>query len=69
MEPHNPSGSSVSGLTLAALGVVFGDIGTSPLYAMKEVFSGHHPMAPTPANVLGGLSLIRRVHLAGRQPW
>lgn len=46
-------------LTLAALGVVYGDIGTSPLYAMREVFaSEHHPVAITPDNVLGVLSLI-----------
>ncbi|GAB4059647.1 potassium transporter Kup [Uliginosibacterium sediminicola] len=46
-------------LTLAALGVVFGDIGTSPLYAFKEAFiSVHHPMAVTQGNVLGLLSMI-----------
>jgi KUP system potassium uptake protein len=44
-------------LTLGALGVVYGDIGTSPLYALKEVFHGGH-VATTPANVLGVLSLI-----------
>jgi KUP system potassium uptake protein len=46
-------------LALAALGVVFGDIGTSPLYTMKEVFAaGHHPVPLTSANVYGILSLI-----------
>lgn len=45
-------------LTVGAIGVVFGDIGTSPLYAMKEIFNGHHPLAVTPENVLGILSLI-----------
>ena len=46
-------------LTLAALGVVYGDIGTSPLYTMKEVFAGiHHPVPITPNNILGILSLI-----------
>ncbi|HSD39278.1 MAG TPA: potassium transporter Kup [Rhodocyclaceae bacterium] len=46
-------------LTLAALGVVFGDIGTSPLYALKEAFfSVHHPIPADAANVLGILSLI-----------
>ncbi len=44
-------------LALGALGVVFGDIGTSPLYTLKEVFGGHH-LALTEANVLGILSLI-----------
>ncbi len=51
--------SSRSSLALAALGVVYGDIGTSPLYAMKEIFAGsHHPVPITPDNVLGILSLI-----------
>ncbi len=45
-------------LALAALGVVYGDIGTSPLYTIKEVFSGVHPIPLNPANVLGILSLI-----------
>ncbi len=46
-------------LALTALGVVFGDIGTSPLYTMKEVFSaGHHPIPLTHDNVYGILSLI-----------
>jgi KUP system potassium uptake protein len=45
-------------MSLGALGVVYGDIGTSPLYAMRECFAGTHPIAPTPANVLGVLSLI-----------
>ena len=50
--------SQQAALALAALGVVFGDIGTSPLYTMKEVFAGVHPIPLTPANVLGILSLI-----------
>ncbi len=46
-------------LTLAALGIVYGDIGTSPLYSIKEVFGGaHHPVPITPENVLGILSLF-----------
>jgi KUP system potassium uptake protein len=45
-------------LSLSALGVVFGDIGTSPLYAVRECFSGAEHLAPTPENVLGVLSLI-----------
>jgi KUP system potassium uptake protein len=45
-------------LALAALGVVFGDIGTSPLYAVKECFSGQHPLPVTRDNVLGILSLF-----------
>lgn len=45
-------------LSLAALGVVFGDIGTSPLYAIRECFYGEYAIAVTPSNVLGVLSLI-----------
>ena len=45
-------------LALGALGIVFGDIGTSPLYALRECFHGPHAIPPTPGNVLGVLSLI-----------
>jgi len=51
------SPSALAGLTLGALGVVYGDIGTSPLYALKEVFHGGH-VAATTDNILGVLSLI-----------
>ena len=55
--PHPKEGLAT--LSLAALGVVYGDIGTSPLYTMKEVFAGaHHAVPITPDNVLGILSLI-----------
>ncbi|HTY03613.1 MAG TPA: potassium transporter Kup [Rhodocyclaceae bacterium] len=51
--------SATSVLALAALGVVYGDIGTSPLYALKEVFGNeHHPVPITPDNMLGILSLV-----------
>ncbi|WP_461661575.1 potassium transporter Kup [Humidesulfovibrio sp.] len=45
-------------LALAALGVVYGDIGTSPLYAVKECFHGPHAIAVLPVNIMGVLSLI-----------
>ncbi len=45
-------------LTITALGVVYGDIGTSPLYAIRECFFGTHPVQPSHDNVLGVLSLI-----------
>ena len=45
-------------LVVAALGVVFGDIGTSPLYTLKVCFIGHSSIPPTPENVLGLVSLI-----------
>ncbi|MTW17197.1 potassium transporter Kup [Rhodoplanes serenus] len=57
-----PSGRSasknVNGLILGAIGVVFGDIGTSPLYAMKETFAGRAPLTVEPATVLGVVSLM-----------
>ena len=46
------------GLIVAALGVVFGDIGTSPLYTLKECFGGSHPVLPSDENILGILSLV-----------
>src|SRR6266850_6744753 len=45
-------------LTLTALGVVYGDIGTSPLYTIRECFYGTHAVAVTPENVLGVLSMV-----------
>ena len=55
--PTQRSARDIAALTLGALGVVYGDIGTSPLYALKEVFhAGHVPV--TPDNILGVLSLI-----------
>jgi len=45
-------------LGVAALGVVYGDIGTSPIYALRECFYGEHAINASPANVLGVLSLL-----------
>jgi KUP system potassium uptake protein len=45
-------------LSLGALGVVYGDIGTSPLYTVQLIFTGDHPMVPSPLRVYGALSLI-----------
>jgi len=53
-----PPKSGSSALVLGALGIVYGDIGTSPLYTMKEVFGGTHPVPLTHDNVLGILSVI-----------
>ena len=47
-----------AGLVVCALGVVFGDIGTSPLYALRQCFHGTHGLAPTAPHVLGVLSLV-----------
>ncbi|MDO8370268.1 MAG: potassium transporter Kup [Candidatus Nitrotoga sp.] len=49
---------NLSALMLGAIGVVYGDIGTSPLYALKETFAGHHPLPIVEANVLGVLSIM-----------
>ncbi|WP_075795043.1 potassium transporter Kup [Massilia putida] len=48
----------VAGLALAAIGIVYGDIGTSPLYSLKTVFDPTHGLALTPANLIGVVSLI-----------
>jgi len=50
--------SSLSTLAVGAIGVVYGDIGTSPLYTLHEVFAGTYPLAISPENVLSILSLI-----------
>jgi KUP system potassium uptake protein len=55
--PSSHGGTPLAALTLGAVGVVYGDIGTSPLYALKEAFT-HGQMAVTPDNVLGILSLM-----------
>src|SRR4051812_33909516 len=59
---HAPGGVHAGGaaaLTLGALGVVFGDIGTSPLYALQTVFSvDHHAVHPTQTTVYGVISLV-----------
>ena len=57
MPPSEPN-TRLRALVIGAVGVVYGDIGTSPLYAFRECFHGAHGMAPTPAAVLGVLSLV-----------
>ena len=49
---------NLKSLMLGAIGVVYGDIGTSPLYALKETMAGHHPLGISSASVLGVLSLF-----------
>lgn len=53
-----PSSSRLLALTIGAVGVVYGDIGTSPLYSLKECFSPHYGLTPGAPEVLGILSLI-----------
>ncbi|HQJ08862.1 MAG TPA: KUP/HAK/KT family potassium transporter, partial [Deltaproteobacteria bacterium] len=56
-QPISPRALDIS-LVIGALGVVFGDIGTSPLYAIRECFAGVHPIPVTQANVFGVISLV-----------
>ncbi|MBI2733404.1 MAG: potassium transporter Kup [Aquabacterium sp.] len=58
MSSDHQGASRLGALTLAALGIVFGDIGTSPLYAFKEAFNGPHALAVSPENVLATLSAL-----------
>jgi KUP system potassium uptake protein len=58
MDSRPAVGRRLALLTVGALGVVYGDIGTSPLYALRECFAGAHPLSPAKDNVLGILSLI-----------
>ncbi|MBC7572795.1 MAG: potassium transporter Kup [Herminiimonas sp.] len=53
-----PTKSSLPALTIAAIGIVYGDIGTSPLYTMKEIFSAQHGLTLDHGNLLGVVSLI-----------
>jgi KUP system potassium uptake protein len=55
---HGHGKQPLATLALGAVGIVFGDIGTSPLYAFRETFAGHHHLAPSDANIIGVLSLI-----------
>ena len=52
------AGESLLKLSVGAIGVVFGDIGTSPIYAFRETFAGHHPLTPDAMHIHGVLSLI-----------
>ncbi|MBU6252340.1 MAG: potassium transporter Kup [Alphaproteobacteria bacterium] len=53
-EHHGP----LHKLLIAAIGIVYGDIGTSPIYAFRETFAGHHPIPPDHVHIYGVLSLI-----------
>lgn len=54
---HGHSGPAYK-LIIGAIGIVFGDIGTSPIYAFRETFAGHHPIEPDPLHIYGVLSLV-----------
>lgn len=55
---HSASHQGSAALALAALGIIYGDIGTSPLYTIKECFSGKHGLEPNPVNILGVMSMV-----------
>ena len=60
-DPHTGHGHATDGilkLAVGAIGIVFGDIGTSPLYAFRETFNGHHKMALDPLHIMGVISLM-----------
>ena len=55
---HSPAKAAAAAVVIGALGVVFGDIGTSPLYTLRESFTHGSGMTPTPKHVLGVLSIL-----------
>ena len=55
---HGHAQGSLAKLAVGAIGIVFGDIGTSPIYAFRETFAGHHTLAPDQLHIFGVLSLI-----------
>ena len=56
-DSHHPQGS-LAKLAVGAIGIVYGDIGTSPIYAFRETFAGHHKLTPDSLHIYGVLSLI-----------
>ena len=58
INPQDTHKQNIAALTIAAIGVVFGDIGTSPIYTIREVFSPRYGIIPSEGNILGCLSLI-----------
>ena len=56
--PHGTHAGRLSALTVGAIGIVFGDIGTSPLYALDQVYFGHGNLTLTADHVFGGISLV-----------
>jgi KUP system potassium uptake protein len=55
---HDHSQDGLIKLAIGAIGIVFGDIGTSPLYAFRETFAGHHPLALDELHIMGVISLM-----------
>jgi KUP system potassium uptake protein len=57
-DPRTQAHGPLHKLAIAAIGIVYGDIGTSPIYAFRETFAGHHTLAPDQLHIWGVLSLI-----------
>ena len=55
---HHHAQGSLAKLAIGAIGIVYGDIGTSPIYAFRETFAGHHHLVPDTLHIYGVLSLI-----------
>src|SRR5688572_12678013 len=55
---HGHEQGPLAKLAIGAVGIVYGDIGTSPIYAFRETFAGHHTLAPDRLHIYGVLSLI-----------
>ena len=58
VDPHGHGNQGLLKLAVGAIGIVFGDIGTSPIYAFRETFAGHHPLTPDRLHIFGVLSLV-----------
>jgi len=58
VDAHGHAQGGLAKLAVGAIGIVFGDIGTSPIYAFRETFAGHHPLTPDALHIYGVLSLI-----------
>jgi KUP system potassium uptake protein len=58
VDHHGHSQQGILKLAVGAIGIVFGDIGTSPIYAFRETFAGHHPLTPDRLHIYGVLSLV-----------
>jgi len=57
-DPYGHANDGLLKLAIGAIGIVFGDIGTSPIYAFRETFAGHHPLTPDRLHIFGVLSLV-----------
>jgi K+ transporter len=66
-EGATPPRTGLAGLSIAALGIVFGDIGTSPAYTFRECFNPEHGLQLSPENVLGVRIPVKMISHSGRR--